>query len=123
MLKYIMFDTGEFVVLPEHVSHSSVRLMDRKPVSAGFFRLDLIVDGDSIRLEVKVRGESESLHLESREDDARVIEYFLRSIDVSINNKLGLITKDDVISRISEARNVELNDIQTVARILSKYLN
>lgn len=43
------------VIIPEHVTHSSVTIKDAEPVSAGFFTLD---NG------IKVTGRSQSLNLE-----------------------------------------------------------
>lgn len=78
-MKYITFNSGEFVVLPKSQSHKDVVLSGRVPVSAGFLELHFTpkMDG-SLRLSVKVWGYSESLGLDADERDALVIHTFIQ---------------------------------------------
>ena len=72
--KYIIFDEMVPVVFPAMLQHVEVATgMLRKPTSAGFFCTDE-EDGD-----IEVYGESVSLKLDSREEDAELIDRLFAS--------------------------------------------
>ena len=65
-LKYIVFDTGEFVVFSKHIMHADIFVSGHKPVSAGFV---VGLPGDKF----KCTGRSESLDLNCRDEDTDLI--------------------------------------------------
>jgi hypothetical protein len=68
-MKYVVFKhkSGIFmpVIIPQHVTHSMVKIEDAEPVSAGFFRMD---GKNAI-----VSGTSESLKLGPSLDDEQLL--------------------------------------------------
>ena len=74
-LKYVMFEDGSFVIVPNHILHSSFPTITTgtddvvKAVSAGF------VDISETR--VCCFGRSESLNLDSRPQDAELMKRYI----------------------------------------------
>ena len=69
-MKYVVFLYKSVympVVVPEHVTHSQIKILEAKPVSAGFFKVDT-------SLNVTVYGKSESLNLEPHARDKKLLE-------------------------------------------------
>jgi hypothetical protein len=80
-MKYVMFikrlpEEGMAimmpVIIPDHVTHSQVKLEDAELISAGFFDVK----------QGKAYGRSESLNLDSREEDSRLVSAALLNIGV-----------------------------------------
>jgi len=71
-VKYVMFPENRFIILPLNMSHDSVG-MGVRPVSAGFVWLTTTEDGNC---EAEVAGESVSLGIKSRPEDAKTIAWY-----------------------------------------------
>lgn len=56
------------VIFPPHVTHAQIKIVDAKPISAGFFRR-----GKHLGL-CETYGESESLKLTSNKEDGRLLD-------------------------------------------------
>jgi hypothetical protein len=74
-MKYVIFKhkTGIFmpIIIPQHITHSMVKIEDCEPVSAGFFRID--------NETVIPYGDSTSLKLGPSADDAELIQNVLNN--------------------------------------------
>jgi hypothetical protein len=79
-MKYVMFDTGEFVIIPDSQCHKDVILPGRTPISAGFLTMKHC-EGKFV---FEAYGGSESMCLRASEKDARVIQVF-----IAMSNKIG----------------------------------
>lgn len=76
-MKYIVFQSDEFVLFPEYQEHSSM-VGDRIPVSAGF--CSIYKNSNDTELYVNCYGKSHSLKLSSREEEDSEI------IQIGLNN-------------------------------------
>lgn len=63
-MKYVIFKQKQLlmpVIIPEHVTHSQIKIVGAKPISAGFFENESGI--------VNTFGKSESLNLKSKPED------------------------------------------------------
>jgi len=76
-MKYVIFKQKQLlpVIIPEHVTHSQIKIVGAKPISAGFFENESGI--------VNTFGKSESLNLKSKPEDARIIESTLYNAPTS----------------------------------------
>lgn len=77
-MKYVIFKHKQLlmpVIIPEHVTHSQIKIVGAKPISAGFF--------ENERGIVNTFGKSESLNLKPKPEDARLIENTLYNAPTS----------------------------------------
>lgn len=80
-MKYIMYEDMTFIILPPTISHTDVKIKDKKVpiVSAGF--VDFYeVEGDKGKKITKAKcyGESVLLNIKSKEEDSIIISCALR---------------------------------------------
>jgi hypothetical protein len=73
-LKYIMYDSGEFVVFTKNTMHCDVTILGRNPVSAGF-----LVGLPDVGF--KCTGDSETLGLRCRDEDTEIINTALNNTE------------------------------------------
>lgn len=69
-MKYVIFKHKDLlmpVIIPDHVTHSQVKLEESEIVSAGFFKVDRFGL-------ITTYGNSESLKIGPREDDYKILE-------------------------------------------------
>lgn len=71
--KYVVFDKLYAVALFPGISHDAVVVENRKPTSAGFFKV-IVEEG---KIDVCVFGKSDSLELESNPFDALILKQTL----------------------------------------------
>lgn len=78
-MKYVIFKYRQLlmpVIIPQHVTHSQVKIDDAFPVSAGFFKINRIGL-------CQVYGESESLKLKPAEGDEDLLNAVLNDSGTS----------------------------------------
>ena len=71
-MKYVVYEDGDFAIIPETMNHSDARIMGKTPAGAGFIDLSINDNGDvsaycygsSITLDLMSRGEEDEFEIE-----------------------------------------------------------